>query len=422
MHLTARLMISLTLLLLAMPVHAKDVPVAVHPGQRLGPIILGTAAARLKDLRADAGDPPDLRHSGPYDVFLDAQKRVIAVQLEVIVPSAGVRVGSTTVPRRASAAMVAEALGTCRPPQQSFNYSLRRCRGAYVVEERAAVKIGVTADQPADDAPLVLEPGRRLGPVALGMSLADLRALRVEPVAGFGPDSRRFRVGVLQLMLDPAGRVASVEAEIPSLPAGLRLGPTVIPATVTAAGMAALLQSCRGPQHNTGATVWECRGTTVLAAGPPGIPMVRVARPACLKDRGCPDQPRALAKCPADLKPLPLRDALDQRDRLVGRKVAVRGPLTSSSACTEMACGSNACCNHCQGELVLGRPGAAGYTYLLLRHATDADRYRCRGDDSLVCCQLDARGQDVIARGTFARDRSSTANRPLLLDAELCVP
>ena len=147
--------------------------------------------------------------------------------------------------------------------------------------------------------------------------------------------------------------------------------------------------------------------------------------PSCLVSKGCP--PAApIAPCAADLAPLPLDDALARRE-LVGATVAVRGPLgRGDGTCTLLGCYSRdprgACCNRCGEALLLGSDAALrDRDYDRRRRSTlmlSGARVACGGDESLICCPVEVRGQEVVARGVLRRSGETT----ILEGASLCTP
>jgi hypothetical protein len=72
---------------------------------------------------------------------------------------------------------------------------------------------------------------------------------------------------------------------------------------------------------------------------------------------------------------------------------------------------------------VLGNPSASGNKSLALENEKQPELFTCHGDESLVCCALDAHGQEVIARGTFGESSALTSSsRYALLGATVCTP
>ena len=78
-----------------------------------------------------------------------------------------------------------------------------------------------------------------------------------------------------------------------------------------------------------------------------------------------------------------------------------------SFAGDHMLLAERGCCNHCGAALALG--GALWLTGAQLG---------CGGDESLICCSLDAHGQQVVARGVLRRYCNTLA----LEDATVCAP
>lgn len=121
----------------------------------------------------------------------------------------------------------------------------------------------------------------------------------------------------------------------------------------------------------------------------------------CVAGVGC-AAPRAVVRCAPDAAAAALTFAqvVDQRFRLDGRAVTVRGRLSADAPCSEMACPSGACCNHCRGAVALAGTAASSLGQLALGVADD-EAFACRGDDSGLCCGTALVAGDVVARGVL---------------------
>jgi hypothetical protein len=181
---------------------------------------------------------------------------------------------------------------------------------------------------------------------------------------------------------------------------------------------------------------------------PTGARAERRWNASCQVRRGCP-QAAVPPACPAELVPLTVDEALARGHELDGEPVAVRGPLQQVCGnCTLLACYSaesvetragglswryrapepgkpramatlddetfagdrvlyreGGCCNSCGAGLALG-----GIVWL------EGPQLACRGDESQMCCGVEPRGQDVIARGILRHGASA----PTLEGAALC--
>jgi hypothetical protein len=139
----------------------------------------------------------------------------------------------------------------------------------------------------------------------------------------------------------------------------------------------------------------------------------------CLRSRGCPKAPPP-PPCAADVTPLALADVLAHRQSYDGQTIVVRGPLNvRDGMCTELGCSPGGCCNQCGTALQLGRD-ERGLGSGERRVATSLQLFgapACRGDESLVCCAVDAHGQDSVARGVL-RSGDPWHMKPV----ELCTP
>ena len=141
----------------------------------------------------------------------------------------------------------------------------------------------------------------------------------------------------------------------------------------------------------------------------------------CMSERGCPS-PAPIEPCPAGLDATPLDVVMASAADHVGSAMRVRGPLRPGAGfCTLLWCG-DACCNKCSQSLALGREDdlrAKDYarkqrTTIQLR----GERVECSGDESRVCCDVEASGQEVIASGTL----KLVGTTHVLEETKLCVP
>lgn len=100
--------------------------------------------------------------------------------------------------------------------------------------------------------------------------------------------------------------------------------------------------------------------------------------------------------------------------------ITVRGPLLRSGAeCTEVEC-ELTCCNTCTSIITIGDAGSG--QYVRLESASSPGLYVCRGDESMVCCQVEARGQEVLVQGTFQAAPNTSPPVYQLWVTELCAP
>jgi hypothetical protein len=114
-------------------------------------------------------------------------------------------------------------------------------------------------------------------------------------------------------------------------------------------------------------------------------------------------------------------------DRLLGRRIYVTGPLTRGIfALTLRKCPAGTCCNGGGAYLELTVPhecGPPGEFCLHddLAHTLLLDDLSCAGDESTLCCPIDAQGQTIVVRGTLRRD-SGLGGWYHLDSAALCAP
>jgi hypothetical protein len=132
-------------------------------------------------------------------------------------------------------------------------------------------------------------------------------------------------------------------------------------------------------------------------------------QPECVATRGC-VAPREVPACPAPppnvrmAPPLTFAEVIDQRLRLDGQTVRVRGRLQGGGGCTEMGCGDTPtgrfCCNHCRGAVTLTGQANSSLRHLVLG-ADEDPAFTCRGDDSGLCCGTAIPAGDVVVSGTL---------------------
>ncbi len=150
-----------------------------------------------------------------------------------------------------------------------------------------------------------------------------------------------------------------------------------------------------------------------------GLSMIGGCEADCLIDEGCGDRPTiALKPCGAETDGAVTLEALFSGEGPVdGARAVVEGPLRQESAlCTQLGCSPiDSCCNGCgsglglaeRGDFDLSEPGD-----LSLRGQIDGVELACGGDDSLVCCPIQAAGQRVRATGTI-REAGVSVDGPL---------
>jgi hypothetical protein len=151
---------------------------------------------------------------------------------------------------------------------------------------------------------------------------------------------------------------------------------------------------------------------TDAAAGPPW-------EPYCLVQRGCGHRPTAIPPCAAGTEARDWSDLLASAENQSSQEVHVRGLLGVgrrtfgwNNACVRE--GFRACCNREGADVVLG-----GATETL-----GLPDLSCSGDESLLCCDVPAYGQVVVATGRLTRathERSPPDPRWTLESARLCV-
>jgi hypothetical protein len=117
----------------------------------------------------------------------------------------------------------------------------------------AAVKPG------SEGAPLVLEPGKGIGAIRLGMSRDEVEALglptRTHPSGRHGPNVRR--VGPYRVEFDE-GKVASVAVNLRRNESGIRIGTEEFDDSSQARDVASALPGCKAPEQGRRGMMIEC--------------------------------------------------------------------------------------------------------------------------------------------------------------------
>lgn len=162
-------------------------------------------------------------------------------------------------------------------------------------------------------------------------------------------------------------------------------------------------------------------GQRTPAQGEPDDPDPGDKDTSCLVDQGgCRVAATAVPPCAGDsaVRPISLSALLANPRAHADKAIAVTGPLVKNGAgCTEKAC-ELTCCNTCTAIITLGHAGAD--EHVRLESAAMPGQYVCRGDESMVCCPIEARGQTVIAQGTFQIAPGTTPPVYQLWVSELC--
>jgi hypothetical protein len=160
------------------------------------------------------------------------------------------------------------------------------------------------------------------------------------------------------------------------------------------------LLGCRAPR-NVGSVE-----TDAIVGGP------QYTSAACQINRPCRQDAIPPPRCTEDLPTMSVPDLLVRGDALLGQAVRVRGPLSVREAgCTAAECFPGQCCNECTGGLVVGDPESSRRS-VLLRHLP------CHGDDSKVCCGMQAVGQEIVVVGKLVLLDGRGRSRDLWLGSE----
>lgn len=180
--------------------------------------------------------------------------------------------------------------------------------------------------------------------------------------------------------------------------------------------------ACSGEEPPVTTTSAEHRGAVGSGKGQESGEGAPVAA-SCLLDRGgCAVAAGTIEPCGEITDPAPvtleqvLRDPVSHN----GETLAIRGPLAKSGAgCTERSCEAT-CCNACTAMVTLGDP--RNPAHVRLESTTRPGRYRCIGDESMTCCEIDPKGQEVIAQGVFHVVAGLEPVIHQLWTSELCLP
>jgi hypothetical protein len=133
----------------------------------------------------------------------------------------------------------------------------------------------------------------------------------------------------------------------------------------------------------------------------------------CLARRACAKPTTELPRCSGIEEAASWDEIRARADSLVGRSIAVRGPLHVHFAvgCTMAFCAVSHCCNDCEAPYVIGADS----------EALELPRpHGCFGDETRLCCDWRAEGQTVIATGVLHRGGIPKWSTYGLEPAEVC--
>jgi hypothetical protein len=167
-----------------------------------------------------------------------------------------------------------------------------------------APSTAVTATPPEAAGAPVVEPGKGIGPIRLGMTPGEVEATKL-PVDRTRSDE--WRAGPYRLLFED-GKVVFIEAQLVDLGGAVFGGATIPPEERSIERIAAQLPSCGKVEMRLGANAIHCAGDTtwVLAAGPPGAVVFhvqtaeyaqRLAGPASTAAKAPPVYPSAGPPC-----------------------------------------------------------------------------------------------------------------------------
>lgn len=136
----------------------------------------------------------------------------------------------------------------------------------------------VERDAGEDGGAVVVVPGRRIGPMQVGM---DRRAMSRQglPIVLLDGSVRSVLVGPYELRFNELGRVERVSLSMRNAPEGLRLDATHIAARAEAERIIAVAPGCTTPRELDGVATWRCAGGGLLVQRVDGVVVVSVAAP-----------------------------------------------------------------------------------------------------------------------------------------------
>lgn len=133
-------------------------------------------------------------------------------------------------------------------------------------------------DAGEDGGAVVVVPGRRIGPLQVGM---DRRALSRQglPVTLYDGGAHRLRAGPYELRFNPQGRVERVSLSMDRAPDGVRLDGTVLPSGADVDRVVSLAPGCTPAVPLDGVATWRCAGGGLLVQVARGTLVLSVAQP-----------------------------------------------------------------------------------------------------------------------------------------------
>lgn len=146
-------------------------------------------------------------------------------------------------------------------------------------------------------------------------------------------------------------------------------------------------------------------GSWLAAADSTARPFPRQER--CLSETGCPFHPTPIPSCSGRPEFVSVDRALELAASTPGSAVVVRGELRAQVYSTLLVC-IPGCCNrtHADFDLVASGPEGSGRAIRLVEPARP-DAFHCSGDDSKLCCGIEARSRFVLAWGHLAVNSES---------------
>jgi len=117
----------------------------------------------------------------------------------------------------------------------------------------------------------------------------------------------------------------------------------------------------------------------------------------CLVHRACSQLPPALPTCDARAGVAAWTDLLARASGLLGTRIVVRGRLAVGRSHREPCSWNATCCPNTSRAVVVGATDLDADGLLKL------ENLECRGDDSRLCCNVPAYGQQVRVEGTLER-------------------
>lgn len=133
-------------------------------------------------------------------------------------------------------------------------------------------------DAGEDGGAVVVVPGRRIGPLQVGMDRGALSRQRL-PLTLLDGGVRHVMAGAMELWFDPRGRVERIRLAMRRAPEGVRLGGAIIPPRADLERIVSIAPGCTPAVDRAGVATWRCAGGGLLIERAGDALSISVARP-----------------------------------------------------------------------------------------------------------------------------------------------